>query len=79
MIPLEGVRKDMEGYYCLVARLTSSVLGEEFRAERVNIRILYQGSREAAVEGSIFQEDRVIIGENQTIGAGDRVRPVSGF
>ncbi len=79
VIPLEGVRKDMEGYYCLVARLTSSVLGEEFRAERVNIRILYQGSREAAVEGSIFQEDRVIIGENQTIGAGDRVRPVSGF
>lgn len=79
VIPLSGIRKDMTGYYCLVARTRSSILGEEFAAERVNIQILYQGSQEAAVEGSIFDEDRVITGENKTIGAGDRVRPVPGF
>lgn len=79
VIPLEGLRKDMKGYYCLVARSRTSILGEEFRAERVEVQLLYQGSQEAAVEGSIFESDVVIVGENQTIHEGDRVRPVSGF
>ena len=77
VIPLEGLRKDMKGYYCLVARSRSSILGEEFRAERVEVQVVCQGSTEAAVEGSVFDDDRVIISENQTIGEGDRVRPVS--
>lgn len=77
VIPLEGLRKDMRGYYCLVARVRSGILGEEFRAERVDVELLYRGSREAAVEGPVFAEDAVIIGENQSIGGGSRVRPVS--
>ena len=79
VIPLEGLRKDMKGYYCLVARPRTTMLGEEFRAERVEVQVLYQGAREAAVEASIFESDAVIIGENKTISAGVRVRPVSGF
>lgn len=79
VIPLSALRKDMEGYFCLVARTKSTVLGEEFRAERVNVELLYRGSREAAVEGSLFESDALITGENQSISAGDRVRPVSGF
>ncbi len=79
VIPLEGLRKDNKGYYCLVARVRPAILGEEFRAERVNVELLYQGSQEAAIEGSIFSGDRVIIGENKTIGEGVRVRPVDRF
>ena len=67
----------MKGYYCLVARSRPSILGEEFRAERVEVRVICQGSKEVAVDGSVFEEDRVIIRENQTISQGDRVRPVS--
>ncbi len=77
VIPLEGLRKDTKGYYCLVARSRPSILGEEFRAERVEVRIICQGSTEVAVDGSVLEEDRVIIRENQTIGQGDRVRPIS--
>ncbi len=77
VIPLSGLRKDMMGYYCLVARTRSSILGEEFRAERVNVQLILQGSHEAAVEGSIFENDAVITGEDKSIGEGDRVRPVS--
>lgn len=77
VIPVEGLRKDMKGYYCLVARSRPSILGEEFRAERVEVRVICQGSEEVAVDGSVFEEDRVIIRENQTISQGDRVRPVS--
>lgn len=79
VIPLEGLRRDMKGYYCLVARSRSSILGEEFLAERVDVQVLYRGSREVAVEGAVFDEDRVIIRENQTIGEGVRVRPVTGW
>lgn len=79
VIPLEGLRKDMKGYYCLVARTHPAILGEEFRAERVNVELLYQGSQEAAVEGTIFDKDQVIIGENKTIHEGDRVRPTEHF
>ncbi|MCI9046867.1 MAG: hypothetical protein HFG71_06270 [Hungatella sp.] len=78
VIPLEGLRKDMKGYYCLVARSRSSILGEEFRAERVDVEVLYRGSREAAIEGMVLEEDRIIIREDQTIGEGDRVRVMTG-
>ncbi len=79
VIPLSGLRKDMKGYYCLVARTVSTILGEEFRAERVDVQVLFQGYQEAAIDGAVFDSDRVITGENQLIGEGSRVRPVSGF
>ncbi len=79
VIPLTGLRKDMKGYYCLVARTVSTILGEEFRAERVDVQVLFQGYDEAAVDGAIFEGDKVIVGENQLIGEGSRVRPVQGF
>lgn len=77
VIPLAGLRKDMKGYYCLVARTRSTILGEEFRADRVDVQLVYQGSSEAAVDGAIFEGDAVIVGESQTIEEGSRVRPVS--
>lgn len=77
MIPLAGLRKDMKGYYCLVARTRSTILGEEFRADRVDVQLVYQGSSEAAVDGAIFEGDAVIVGESRTIEEGSRVRPVS--
>lgn len=79
VIPLEGLRKDIKGYYCLVARARPAILGEEFRAERVNVELLYQGSQEAAVDGTIFDGDKVIVGENKSISERDRVRPVNHF
>ena len=62
-----------------MARPVSTILGEEFRAERVNVEVLFFGRDEAAVEGAVFDTDRVITGENKFIGEGSRVRPVSGF
>ncbi len=79
VIPLAGLRKDMKGYYCLVAKTRSTILGEEFRAERVDVELICQGSTEAAVEGALFEGDWVIVGESQAVGEGSRVRPVSGF
>ena len=77
VIPLEGLRKDTKGYYCLVVRPIATILGEEFWAERVEVQVIYQGYQEAAIEGSVFEGDQIITGENKTMGEGDRVRPIS--
>lgn len=79
VISLQGLRKDMKGYFCLVARPKNAILGEEFVAERVDVQVLYLGSTEAAVEGALLSSDEIIVGSNQVIGAGDRVRPVDQF
>ena len=47
---------------------------ENLSQQEVNMII-----EEAAVEGSIFDSDRVIVGENKGIWEGARVRPVSEF
>ncbi len=76
VIPLEALRKDMMGYYCLAVRSRSAVLGEEFWAERVELTVLQMGDQEAAVDGAILESDRLVSAANQIINAGDRVRPV---
>ncbi len=76
VIPLEALRKDMTGYYCLAVRSRSAVLGEEFWAERMELTVLQMGDREAAVEGAILESDRLISAGNQVVNTGDRVRPV---
>ena len=43
------------------------------------MQVLYRGSREAAVDGAVLEEDRIIVRENQTIKEGDRVRVVTGW
>ncbi len=78
VIPLQGLRKDMKGYYCLVARPKRAILGEEFAAERVNVQVIYEGNTEVAVEGVLQSSDEIIVGGNQIIGEGDRVRIVEG-
>lgn len=76
VIPLEALRKDMTGYYCLAVRTRKAVLGEEFWAERVELTVLQKGDRDVAVEGAILESDRLISAGNRIVNAGDRVRPV---
>ncbi len=79
VIPLQGLRKDTKGYYCLIARPRRAILGEEFVAERVEVRVLELGDTEAAVEGALQNSDEIIVRSNQIIGEGTRVRPVQEF
>ncbi len=79
VIPLQGLRKDMKGYYCLVASPRRAILGEEFAARRVDLQLLYLGSVEAAVEGPLQATDEIIIRSNQIIEEGNRVRLTDDF
>lgn len=74
VIPLEGLRKDQDGYYCLVVRIRKSTLGEEQIAERVDLTVLAKGNQEAAVDGALYEEDPVVVDSSHMVNQGDRVR-----
>ncbi len=73
-IPLSVVREDNRGTYVLVMEEKSSILGKEMAAERVEVRVLEKNDAEAAVESALAKEDKLIIGSNKTVKAGDRIR-----
>lgn len=77
VIPAAALRKDTEGWYCLAARRQKTILGEEYRAVRIDLRLLLAGDASAAVEGALSAEEPIITGSDRVINAGDRVRPLS--
>lgn len=77
VIPLSGLRKDITGYFCLVMQSRNAILGEKFRAERVDVKLLYSGDTAAAVEGPLMDGDLVISRSDRVVNEGDRVRPVT--
>lgn len=76
VIPLKSLRKDVTGYFCLILQPQKTILGEEYRAVRVDVELLYGGDSMAAVEGPLMEGDEVISGSDRIVNAGDRVRPV---
>lgn len=76
VIPIGGLRKDQDGYYCLVVRVRNQVLGEEQFAERVDLTVLEKGNQEAAVDGALYQEDAIIVESNKMVAHGSRIRLV---
>lgn len=76
VIPLKSLRKDTYGYYCLILQTRNTILGEEYRAARVDVELLFSGDTMAAVEGSLMKEDRIISGSDRVVNVGDRVRPL---
>lgn len=74
ILPLTAVRQDSKGYYCLGIRTQNSILGEEVKAERIQITLLEKDDNYAAVQGAIHPDTEIITGSNKDILPGDRVR-----
>ncbi len=74
ILPLTAIRQDSRGYYCLGIRTKESILGEELKAERINIKLTDKDDIQAAVEGPIRADMKIIITSEKDVLAGDRVR-----
>lgn len=74
IIPVEAVREDGNGKYCLVAEKRTTILGEEEIAVRVNIELIEKDAAQAAVGNVFGGEERIITASNKAIKEGDRVR-----
>lgn len=76
VIPIEALREDSKGYYCLAAEPEKTILGEEMKAVRIPVEVLEKSSTKAAVSGLVSQGVRLITESSKAVGEGDRVRVV---
>ena len=74
-LPLQAVRMDSNQVnYILAIQESSTSLGKELIAYRVNVEVLEKDSRTAAIKAVINPEDKIIISSSKSIEEGDRVR-----
>lgn len=73
-IPLTALRNDNSGDYVLVMRETSTILGKEFKAYRVNVIVDKKDFQTAVINDVLGYDEEVIIGSNRNVMEGDRVR-----
>ncbi len=74
IVPVEAIRQDQKGMYCLAVRKKNTILGEEYVAERINLTQKAKDFSKIAVEGALTEESRLIVGSSRQIDEGDRFR-----
>ena len=74
VIPIEALREDTIGYFCLVVQPEKTILGEELTAVRVNVEVLEKSSTSAAVSGPVTSVTPLVLSSNKSVSPGDRVR-----
>ncbi len=75
-IPLSSIRSDSQGKFVLVISEKKSILGEETVARRVDVTIIDKDGSNAAIEGSLSSNEKVIAQSSKNINEGDRVRVI---
>jgi len=74
-VPIEAIRTEDNQNYVLVLTEVSTVLGTEYKAERIDITISKKNSKYAALaEGTLAGDQLVIYSSSKEIAEGDRVR-----
>lgn len=76
VIPIEALREDNIGFYCLAAEPAKTILGEELTAVRINLEVLEKSSTGAAVSGPVARDARLITTSDKAVSEGERVRVV---
>lgn len=77
VIPIEALREDNTGYFCLVAEPKKTILGEELAAVRIHLDVIEKSSTSAAVSGPLGADTKIITSGNKEVREGDRVRVVT--
>lgn len=77
VIPIEALREDTIGYFCLAVQPEKTILGEELTAVRVNVEVLEKSSTSAAVSGAVTSATPLVLSSNKSVSPGDRVRGVT--
>ena len=76
VIPMEALREDNKGYYCLAAEPEKTILGEELKAVRIQVEVLEKSSSAAAVSGLVTKDMKMNTESRKPVSEGDRVRLV---
>ena len=74
IIPNSALRTDSKGDFVLVVTSKSSPLGTRYKAERVDVTVLAKDDNNAAISGSLTNQDYVITTSNRPVDNGQMVR-----
>lgn len=74
ILPLQTVREDSRGKFCLAAEEKSTILGTEYIAVRIDLKELGKDDSNAAVSGPLTSGQKIIMESNKNIKEGDRLR-----
>lgn len=77
VLPLSAIHKDLKGFYCFIVQENNGISGKEFVAARVNIDVIFSGSKEAAVQGNLGIDSQIIVESNAILQEGERVRLIN--
>lgn len=75
-IPIEALHQENESYYIFILQEKDGILGKEYYAEKIKVRVLDKNDHFAALEeGNIDKETKVISFSSKELKQGDSVRP----
>ena len=73
-VPITALRQDSIGYYVLVPKESSSILGHVIKASRVDVTVIKKDAKRAVIDSFLTNGDSVITGSNKMIQDGDTIR-----
>ena len=74
VVPIQAIHEDNISKYVLVIQENDTILGKEYISLRREINLIDKDNINAAIDGSIFSSDDIIVDSNKNVGIGDRIR-----
>lgn len=75
-IPLSAIHSGKNGYYVIVVEEDKTILGIQSVARFVSVTVIESNDEYAAVEGDIYESEKIVVQANKEIKEGERVRIV---
>ena len=73
-IPLSAIYSGKDGYYVIVVEEDKTILGIQSVARFVSVTVIESNDEYAAVEGDIYESEKIVAQANKEIKEGERVR-----
>ena len=74
VIPLRALREEQNATYVLTAKVCSGILGKEYTAVKVPVKVIDKDEEHAAVQTSLPADALIISGSDKYVEDGDKVR-----
>lgn len=74
VVPLRALREEQNATYVLTAKVCSGILGEEYTAVKVPVKVIDKDEEHAAVQTSLPADALIISGSDKYVEDGDKVR-----
>lgn len=73
-IPLNALREEIDGIYCLIVSEESGMLGTVQTAKRAAVTVIEKDSKDAAVRVELNQKSKIIVSSEKYVKEGDQIR-----